>query len=466
MGNWSDYGMCSTTTCGSTGVRYSTRAVATPAANGGQACPAAADNVRSISCSTTACPTGDPKTPEPTTPCTPVNCVMGNWSDYGQCSVTTCGLSGVQQSIRVIASPASCGGQSCPTDTIRTQACNAPACPPTRQPPTLAPTTVPPTTAPLVDCVMHNWTDYGLCSTTTCGSAGVRYSTRSVATPAANGGQACPAAADNVRSISCSTTACPTADPSTPDPTTKPVPVDCMMGNWSDYGQCSVTTCGSTGVQQSTRVVARPAANGGKDCPTDTLRTQACSTTACPPPPTRQPPATATPTPTSTAAPTTAPPVQDCVMGNWSDYGLCSTTTCGSTGVQQATRVVVTPAANGGRVCPAPEENVLSRSCSTAACPPTRQPPTTAPVVQDCVLTNWTDFGLCSTTTCNTVGVQVATRSVMTAAANGGQACPTDLVPPRTTFYFVSPLLSFLFCFSSFINFILFLCETCLVIFV
>ena len=53
---------------------------------------------------------------------------------------------------------------------------------------------------------------------------------------------------------------------------------------WSSWSACSVTDCGQTGTQTSTRTCTNPApANGGADCSGSSIQTQSCSTPACVP---------------------------------------------------------------------------------------------------------------------------------------------------------------------------------------
>ncbi|OGJ03244.1 hypothetical protein A3F97_01205 [Candidatus Nomurabacteria bacterium RIFCSPLOWO2_12_FULL_41_10] len=107
---------------------------------------------------------------------------------------------------------------------------------------------------------------------------------------------------------------------------------------WSSWGACSVTACGSTGTQTSTRTCTNPApSGGGADCSSldggNSSRTQPCSTAAC------------------------------SVPGGWSAWGACSVTACGSTGTQ--TRTCTNPAPSGGGAnC----VGSSTQSCSTAAC--------------------------------------------------------------------------------------------------
>ena len=164
-----------------------------------------------------------------------------------------------------------------------------------------------------VDCSVSAWTAFSTCSVA-CGG-GTQTQTRTVVTPASNGGAACPVLTNTQP---CNTQACP---------------VDCVVSAWSAWSACS-TSCGG-GTQTQTRTVVTPASNGGAACPVLT-NTQPCNTQACP---------------------------VDCVVSAWSAWSACSTS-CGG-GTQTQTRTVITPAANGGTACP-----VLSQSqaCNTQAC--------------------------------------------------------------------------------------------------
>ena len=103
-----------------------------------------------------------------------------------------------------------------------------------------------------VDCVVSPWSAYGACSAS-CGG-GTQTQTRTIVTPASNGGAACPAL---TQSQSCNT---------------QPCPVDCAVSAWS---ACSASCGGGT----QTRTVTTAAAYGGAACPT---LSQSCNTQACP----------------------------------------------------------------------------------------------------------------------------------------------------------------------------------------
>jgi len=124
--------------------------------------------------------------------------------------------------------------------------------------------TAKPTPPPKVNCAVSGWSAWGLCSKS-CGG-GTQIRTRRIATPARNGGAACPALSEQQ---SCNKQACPTAPPK----------VNCAVSGWSAWGSCS-KSCGS-GTQTRTRRIATPAKNGGAACPALSEQ-QSCNRQACP----------------------------------------------------------------------------------------------------------------------------------------------------------------------------------------
>jgi len=153
-----------------------------------------------------------------------------------------------------------------------------------------------------------------------------------------------------------------------------PCPVDCVVGPWSDWSDCTVT-CGG-GIQTRTRSIVIPSANGGAACP-PLVQTRSCNTQPCP---------------------------VDCVLSDWSPWSAC-TATCGG-GIQTRTRTILVPPANGGAPC---GPLVQTQSCNTQPCP------------VDCVLSDWSPWSAC-TVTCGG-GVQTRTRTVLVPPAFGGAPC-------------------------------------------
>ena len=137
--------------------------------------------------------------------------------------------------------------------------------------------------------------------------------------------------------------------------------VDCTWGSWGPWGSCS-STCGG-GTQNSTRVVDRPAQNGGANCTGKATKEQSCNTHRCP----------------GMYRAYIISDVQgsvcliqfqlsiivDCTWGNWGPWGSCSTT-CGG-GTQNSTRVFDRPAQNGGDNCTG--NATKEQSCNTHSCP-------------------------------------------------------------------------------------------------
>merc|ERR1719336_2628652 len=99
------------------------------------------------------------------------------------------------------------------------------------------------------------------------------------------------------------------------------------------------------------------------------------------------------------------PPAVPCAVSGWGAWGACSKN-CGG-GQQTQSRTITRNAAYGGAACPGLSQ---SRACNTQGCP------------VNCVVNEWGEWGACSKE-CGG-GKQTKKRTVKTAAANGGQACP------------------------------------------
>lgn len=173
----------------------------------------------------------------------PINCVMTEWVDDGECS-KTCGRGSKRQTRSVKIRPLN-GGRVCPTEVVRTVDCNTQPC------------------SDPVDCVMDDWVDDGGCSEA-CG-AGSKRQTRSVRIEPSNGGRECPTQMS--RTVDCNNGEC------TPDPK------DCVLSDWSSYGECSLDSSGNC-IKQRTRTIETEAQNGGS-CDGATIQTEDCDSGEC-----------------------------------------------------------------------------------------------------------------------------------------------------------------------------------------
>jgi hypothetical protein len=236
---------------------------------------------------------------------------------------------------------------------------------------------------PPVDCVVSDW-NWG-----NCGYDGLRPGTRTVTTPSANGGAACP-----------------------PLTTTQEcaAPVDCVVSDWN-WGNC-----GYDGVRSGTRKVITPSANGGLECPTDLTDTKECAAPvdcvvsdwnweSClrnsrqngSREVTTRPANGGAPCPTdlTTSRYCDTPPV-DCEVSEWGSWS-----SCGRDSKQTATRTVLKEPKNGGDAC---QPLTKTQDCNN-------------PIV-DCVVSDWV-WGVCGRDS-----KQNGTRTVLKEPKNGGNSCP------------------------------------------
>eukprot|EP01001_Neometanema_parovale_P002017 NODE_12415_length_512_cov_30.601542_g12125_i0.p1 GENE.NODE_12415_length_512_cov_30.601542_g12125_i0~~NODE_12415_length_512_cov_30.601542_g12125_i0.p1 ORF type:complete len:162 (+),score=47.12 NODE_12415_length_512_cov_30.601542_g12125_i0:25-510(+) len=148
---------------------------------------------------------------------------MGDdWTPYSDCSAT-CGT-GDKTRTRKVLRKTDYGGKACGT-TTETVNCNTDPCP--------------------QDCVMSDWGEFQECSATC--ARGTQIAQRSIKVPQAYGGKACDA---SQKSQYCNTQNCP---------------IDCVMGEYSTWSDCSLT-CGG-GQQTRTRKIQVAADYGAKPCP-------------------------------------------------------------------------------------------------------------------------------------------------------------------------------------------------------
>merc|ERR1719408_1084980 len=167
------------------------------------------------------------------------------------------------------------------------------------------------------DCVVSEWMP-GECSAECAG--GEQTMSRTIVVQP-NGGAACPPL---VEKGSCNM---------------QPCPINCVMGDWSEYSACS-KDCGG-GIMQRSRLVITEAEHGGEACG-EAIDPVQCNVAACDRP---------------------------CELGMWSDWGECNKACNG--GMQTRFREVTAEAGPTG-YCPEPDDEARlgMRPCNEMDCPP------------------------------------------------------------------------------------------------
>jgi hypothetical protein len=226
------------------------------------------------------------------------------------------------------------------------------------------------------------WTDSSATCNATCnadgsGGSGNKTQTYQVRTPAANGGAACEFKTGDTRVTSCTGISCP--------------PVASQGAYASTWSACMVGTtpasCNQPGIQKQNWIETVPAKYRGT---TPEARTQQC-TGDC------------------------SSLKKDCV-GRWTNTGACNAA-CGQAGVITQTYSIEQVSAYGGASCPAAQGDVRTQPCSGPVC-----------AAVNCI-GNWvttpnsTCTGVCGTN--NGTGTINQTWQTVTAASNGGSACPS-----------------------------------------
>ena len=168
FGNWSE---CSVT-CGG-GTRTKERTATAPVEHGGELCP---DLTESESCNLDPCP---------------VDCVVSDWSTYGECS-HSCG-GGTKMRTRTESVAAAHGGATCGSLSQGTD-CNGHECP--------------------IDCELYDWVSTSSCSLT-CGG-GEETQRRDIKVHPEHGCEPCD---DQDHTVRCNEQDCP---------------VDCVLSNWTE----------------------------------------------------------------------------------------------------------------------------------------------------------------------------------------------------------------------------------------
>jgi len=228
------------------------------------------------------------------------------------------------------------------------------------------------------DCVWGNWSGWTECSAS-CGGGSKRRNRAVVQAPNA-GGKACAPETKEVV-MPCNTQLCGDCR-------------DGKWGEWSDWGSCSAK-CGKAITTRHRSVVVLPNSCGilpeglkqeFKLCDLPLFAEDS-----------------------------------DCRMTLWSDWSGCSSE---CNGIRQRVRRVASFAQGNGKSCgnesltEVADCNPMPGFAAPAACGPVK-------VMKDCALTEWSEWGSCSTS-CGE-GQQVRNRKVLQPSANGGKLCSGNL---------------------------------------
>jgi hypothetical protein len=172
-----------------------------------------------------------------------------------------------------------------------------------------------------------------------------------------------------------------TTKPVATQPCQIPCPIDCVVSSWNAWEPCSIT-CGSAGVKRRTRKVLQAAKEGGAECPS-LVQMSHCE-------------------------------VVPCFAWSSSQWSSCiGTSPCGG-GMKH--RVVF---------C----KTVDNRWTFFGSCPAGLKPQSTmncsVPCPNDCVLSDWAEWGTCSKQCGSQGGVQTRTRRILAYPSSARPACPS-----------------------------------------
>lgn len=151
-------------------------------------------------------------------------------------------------------------------------------------------------------------------------------------------------------------------------------PTHCKKSPWTPWSDCSATC--NTGTKSRTRHIETPATCGGAPCICDYKETINCHHKECHTP---------------------------CETGPWTEWSECPKT-CGGA-VQSRSRSITQLPYGGGEDCPATTE---TKNCAETSCG------------KDCALTDWSEWSACSKTC---YGIQYRSRSISVAPEADGRPC-------------------------------------------
>mmetsp|Transcript_30475 Transcript_30475/g.70268 ORF Transcript_30475/g.70268 Transcript_30475/m.70268 type:complete len:1086 (-) Transcript_30475:66-3323(-) len=318
--DWSPWSYCSES-CGQ-GWKSRKRTVALQQRNGGVECEGAYEDYDH--CNEFDCP---------------VDCQWGSWSDWSHCTASCDG--GTRQRGKPVKIQNNTLGKPCNMgEGLQVEECGASPCP--------------------RDCKWADWSSWKECSVSCAG--GVKLRSRSVAEAAVGEGKTCTGATQDEEV--CNVKACP---------------VDCVVGDWSVWQECS-STCGN-GTSVRERKVLVKQEEGGRGCAEPLKEEMPCFGQACP---------------------------VDCEWADWSHWSHCSQT-CGSNVSlwTTSTRKRLVVESGGGRPCDG--EDMQQKLCGQKPCP------------IDCIWSDWTEWEAC-TKSCGG-GTTERLRNISLPAAHEGQDC-------------------------------------------
>lgn len=284
-----------------------------------------------------------------------IDCEFAEWTEWDACS---CSCNGIRARSRHITRFPEEGGKSCVGALKELEPCNVKNCHVTVK------------ETPAIDCILSEWQAWSACSHT-CGH-GIRTRDRAIAQAPMHNGKPCD---DVLREVEgCAPESCPVHE-------VVHEKVDCIWSDWDDWGACSAS-CGG-GQKQRQRQVKQMGNKYGHGCTAQaSTEVAACNTEGC--------------------------ECHDCTWGPWSNWGAC---TC--TGIQEKHRSIETHYNSCGIPCEGPK--VTTRSCR----PDCQKDPV------HCEFSEWTPWGECSAE-CGG-GEQERTREIVQDAQFGGDVCQGDL---------------------------------------
>lgn len=300
---WSAWTVCSASCGGGQSTRA--REIVHDESAGGRTCTAVLKELRV--CGDANC--GDGK-----------DCVWGQWSPYSACTAP-CG-GGTKTRDRYIKVAPRRGGKLCePLAKSELAECNTQSC-----------------ETACVDAMWSQWESWSMCSVS-CGS-GWSHRTRNTAQTANHCGKGLDGLKQDFKecNMPCNNVA-----------------KDCVLSEWSDFGDCS---CSCSGVRDRSRRIQSFASNGGASCVGPLKEVEACNVGKC-----------------GTVR-------VDCDLGEWTPWGECSAPCAG--GQQTRSRQILVEPKNEGEMCDPPLKHI--RGCNEHPC--TRS--------VDCVWRDWEPWGACS----------------------------------------------------------------------